>query len=124
MDLVDLFWNLRQQQQIGEVKAKSDLAHSDAQVHGSALTDLNRRFERLALVTQALAELLRERAHVSEADLIAKIDEIDMRDGKRDGRVSTAPRSCQKCGREVAGLRTTCLYCGAPLGGATPFDGL
>jgi len=124
MDLVDLFWNLRQQQQIGEAKAKSDLAHSDAQAHESALADLNRRFERLALVTQALAELLRERAHVSEADLTAKIDEIDMRDGKRDGRVSASGRSCPKCGREVAGLRTTCLYCGAPLGGSTPFDGL
>jgi len=124
MDLVDLFWNLRQQQQIGEVKAKSDLAHSDAQSHESALADLSRRFERLALVTQALAELLFERAHVTEADLAAKIDEIDMRDGKRDGRASSPPRSCPKCGREVAGIRTTCLYCGAPLGGATPFGGL
>jgi ribosomal protein S27AE len=123
MDLVDLFWNLRQQQQIGEVNAKAALARSDVQTQDAAVADLNRRFERLALVTQALAELLSERAKVSQADLAAKIDEIDMRDGVRDGRVA-ATRSCPKCGRAIAGHRTTCLYCGATLDAAKPFDGL
>jgi hypothetical protein len=123
MDLVDLFWNLRQQQQIGEANAKAALARSDVQTQDSAVADLNRRFERLALVTQALAELLSERAKVSQADLAAKIDEIDMRDGVRDGRVA-ATRSCPKCGRAIAGHRTTCLYCGATLDAAKPFDGL
>ncbi len=124
MDLLDLFWNLRQQHQIGEVRTKASLAHSDAQAQESALADLTRRFERLALVTQALAELLAERAQVKEADLIAKVDEIDLRDGKRDGRVSLMPRSCPRCRREVAGHRTTCLYCGTPIDSTTPFDGL
>jgi hypothetical protein len=116
MDLLDLFWNLRQQQQIGAVRAKADSARADSEVHETALADLTQRFDRLALVTQALSELLFERAHVSEADLAAKIDEIDMRDGTRDGRVSAASQSCPKCHRQVAGHRTTCLYCGAPLG--------
>jgi uncharacterized paraquat-inducible protein A len=123
MDLVDLFWNLRQQQQIGEVNAKAALARSDVQTQDSAVADLNRRFERLALVTQALAELLSERAKVSQADLAAKIDEIDMRDGVRDGRVA-ATRSCPKCHHSTAGHRTTCLNCGASLDAATPFDAL
>jgi hypothetical protein len=124
MDLLDFFWNVRQQGQIGEVRAKTELAHSDARAQESALADLSRRFDRLALVTQALAELLSERARVSEADLVARIEEIDLRDGKRDGRVSAAPRACPECHREVAGHRTTCLYCGAVLEAATPFDGL
>jgi hypothetical protein len=124
MDLVDLFWNLRQEQQIGQATARAEHAQSDARAHASSLEDLNRRFDRLALVTQALAELLTERAHVSNADLAAKIDEIDMRDGVRDGRVAPAPRSCPKCHREIAGHRTTCLYCGTPLDAATPFDGV
>ena len=102
---------------------KATLASSDAQAHESALADLNRRFDHLALITQALAELLFERAKVSEADLAAKIDEIDMRDGVRDGRAAMV-RSCPKCHRSIAGHRTTCLYCGAPLELATPFDGL
>ena len=124
MDLIDLFWNLRQQRQIGEATVQATRASSDSQVHESALADLNRRFDHLALITQALAELLSERAKVSQADLAAKIDEIDMRDGVRDGRAAPAPRSCPKCGRAIAGHRTTCLYCGATLDAAKPFDGL
>jgi len=124
MDFIDLFWNLRQQQQLGDVNAKAALARSDVQAQESALADLNRRFERLALITQAVAELLTERAHVGEADLAAKIDEIDMRDGVHDGRVSLAPRSCPKCGREIPGHRTTCLYCGGRPEVGRPFDGL
>lgn len=124
MDFIDLFWNLRQERQIGQATARAESARSDSQAQESSLVDLNRRFERLALVTQALAELLTERAHVSQADLVAKIDEIDMRDGVRDGRVSLMRRSCPKCGREVAGHRTTCLYCGASLDAASPFDGV
>jgi hypothetical protein len=121
MSLLELFWNLRQQQQIGSAITTANLAASGARLQEASLADVNDRLERLALVTQALSELLAERATVSEADLLAKIDEIDMRDGVRDGRVATSTRSCPKCGRPSPGQRTSCLYCGAPLGAAKPF---
>jgi hypothetical protein len=120
MSLLDLFWNIRQQQQISSATLTATVAASDARIHEASLADLNSRVERLALVTQALSELLTERASVSEADLLAKIDEIDMRDGVRDGRAPINPRSCPKCGRPNTGHRTACLYCGAPLGAQTP----
>jgi hypothetical protein len=123
MSMLELFWNLRQQQQIGSATTTASLAASDGRAHEASLADLKSRFERLALVTQALAELLAERAHVSEADFLAKIDEVDMRDGVRDGRVTGDTRSCPKCGRPSPGHRTACLYCGAPLP-ATPFAGV
>ena len=124
MGLLELFWDLRQQQQIGSATTTANLARSDARDHEASLADLNHRVERLALVTQALAELLAERAHVSEADVLAKIDEIDMRDGVRDGRAAGPTRSCPKCGRPSPGRRTSCLFCGAPLGATKPFEGL
>lgn len=121
MSMLEFFWNLRQQQQI---KTNAAVAASDARVHEASLADVNSRLERLALVTQALSELLAERAHVSEADFVAKIDEIDMRDGVRDGRAGPTARACPKCGRPSPGHRDRCLYCGANLGTPTPFGGL
>jgi hypothetical protein len=124
MSLFELFWNLRQQQQIGSVTTTADLAASGTRSQELSLADLSSRLDRLALVTQALSELLGERAHVSEADLLAKIDEIDMRDGIRDGRVTAGARLCPACHRSNGGSRKTCLYCGASLEAAKPFAGL
>src|ERR1039457_5312805 len=115
MSLFELFWNLHQQQQILSATTTATVAASDAHAHEASLADLNSRVERLVLVTQALSELLAERAGVSDADVLAKIDEIDMRDGVRDGRAGGRARLCPKCGHPSPGPRTACLYCGAPL---------
>jgi hypothetical protein len=124
MDLVDLFWNLRQQQQIAAATVRAATASADAEEHRASLDDLNRRFERLALVTQSVWEVLAERLQLSEDTLLAKLHEVDARDGARDGRVSTGTRACPKCHRPSPGARTTCLYCGATLGPSRPFEGL
>jgi hypothetical protein len=124
MDLFDLFWNLRQQQQIGSITAKAALASADVRAQESSIANLSHRFERLTLVTQALFELLSERAHVTEADLMAKIGEIDRRDDARGDRVAGSTRTCPKCGHSWSGRRTTCLYCGATLNPGKPFDRL
>lgn len=124
MDLLDILWNIRQQQQIGGVTAKTAVAAAEARAQEATLADLSSPFERLALVTQALAELLFEHTPVTEADLLAKITAIDMRHGPRQGLTAVARRSCPSCGHEVAGHRTVCLYCGASLGPAKPFDGI
>ncbi len=124
MDMLDFFWNLRQQQQIGLVTAKAGLASADMRAQESSIAELNQRFERLALVTQAVFELLSERAHVTEFDLMTKIGEIDRRDAARSDRAHASTRACPKCGHSWSGHRTTCLYCGAALHPGKPFDGL
>jgi hypothetical protein len=65
-----------------------------------------------------MVEIMRDRHGVSEAEFEAKVREIDLRDGRLDGklRVATpAPRSCPACGRPNGGTRVACLYCSAPL---------
>lgn len=124
MDLIDILWNIRQQQQIGGVAAKTGVVAADARAHETALADLNNRFERLTILTEALAELLFERTQATEADLLAKMRAIDMRHAAQGADAGRAHRSCPSCGHEVGGHRTTCLYCGAPLAAATPFDGV
>ena len=76
---------------------------------------LERDHERLKLVTMAMWELLRERTGISEAELKAKIDEVDMMDGKKDGRIRIRPtvNDCATCGRKVRSNAVACPYCGA-----------
>jgi hypothetical protein len=90
-------------------------AHERAPASGPRREDLHRledRFERLVLLTEALAELAIERLGITTAELAAKIDEIDGRDGTVDRhRVRTLAR-CPACNARIPADRTTCQYCG------------
>ena len=70
--------------------------------------------ERLLMVTEALWMMLKEQHGYTEEDLIKRIREIDMRDGKLDGRVAKEPqKTCPKCNRVLIRNQSKCLYCGA-----------
>ena len=72
--------------------------------------------ERLQLVTQAMWEFLRERIELTDADLEAKIQEIDLRDGQADGQMARQVAVCGHCHRKT-GVRAhrRCFYCGSAL---------
>lgn len=66
----------------------------------------------MALASQAMWELVRARLEISEEELLAKMNEIDLRDGTKDDRMSTRPTSCPKCKRTSSTKNTRCIYCG------------
>jgi hypothetical protein len=71
---------------------------------------------RLMLCTQALWELLMEQHGYTEEQLVKRITEIDMRDGKLDGKISVqGPVACPECCRANTRKRVACLYCGTLL---------
>ena len=72
---------------------------------------LENKIESLALTCHALVEILRQHGITSEM-LAAKMEEIDLRDGKLDGRMSPVSKACGRCGRRNSKNRTNCLYCG------------
>lgn len=76
------------------------------------IKDLEHHIGRLSLMNQALWELLRERAHLTDDQLLEKAHEIDMRDGIEDGAISNAPLKCPTCGRVSNSRHWKCLYCG------------
>lgn len=112
MDLWDVF----QQGQIADASARAEGARHDAQrAHDTALalqSRLEAKIDHLALITQALWELLRERTSLDDADVEAKMAEIDRRDGRHDGRISGAMTECQACRRPVHSRQRACPYCG------------
>jgi hypothetical protein len=76
------------------------------------IKDLTEQVERLALLNQALWELLVERAGLTNADLERKAAEIDLRDGNPDGKMTSRAVRCPRCNRVCNSRHSKCLYCG------------
>ncbi|MDD5348740.1 MAG: hypothetical protein PHQ12_00885 [Chthoniobacteraceae bacterium] len=72
--------------------------------------------ERLLMITEALWGILKEQHGFDDKELQKRIVEIDLRDGRMDGKVAAAPPTeCPKCGRTIAKQSIRCMYCGEPL---------
>ena len=69
--------------------------------------------ERLLMITEALWGILKEKHGYDDDELIRRIEEIDLRDDRLDGRVApTAPPPCPKCNHPLTRKRVFCVYCG------------
>ena len=75
-------------------------------------SDAEERMEKLTLITMAMWELLRDNSKLTEAHLLEKVQEIDLRDGVPDGKVTAKVSQCPKCQRTMSPRHHTCLYCG------------
>lgn len=79
------------------------------------LADLTRQIERLSLVCQSMWELLRDQTKLSDDDLASKIIDVDLRDGKWNGKQGPEVVDCPSCGNPANARRGTCLFCAGPL---------
>lgn len=113
--MIDI-WDMFQQAQVDSASWKADTARRDAvqasdRMHSEVLR-LEAKIDGLALVCQALWEVVRQETDLTDADIAKKIEEIDLRDGKRDGRITGRPMMCTKCGRPTHTRQRACMYCG------------
>jgi len=92
-------------------------AESAARGAQSHVERLEGEIERLLMVCEALWTMVKEDSGRNDDHLVARIAEIDMRDGKLDGRVSTkdGPYECPECRRPIARKRAVCMYCGTAI---------
>lgn len=105
------FW----EQRTKEAKADAAQALTEANRHERYIEQLENRLARTTLACQALWELLKTRLGLTEEELLAKMDEIDERDGVKDGKMSPTVCLCGACGRKVNSISPRCMYCGAEL---------
>lgn len=110
-----MLWNLYQQIQIAEIDASNEAAKSRANRAEQESAYLRRSVEMLNLTVAAVWELASEKLGITEDELMAKIQEIDLRDGKLDGKLSKEVQRCPACSRNNKSSRATCMYCGGPL---------
>jgi hypothetical protein len=97
-------------------------ARTAAREAKSEVEQLRFDVERLLLVTEALWSIAKEKLECSDEDLIRRIADIDLEDGKLDGRkAKTPPRPCPHCQKILSKHRPRCLFCGKPVEPA-PFE--
>src|SRR5262245_30767943 len=103
-----------QQQITGLQSSVRDAAASAGDATRQVL-HLQETVDRLVLATQAMWALLGEQSGLGEADLLAKIREIDLLDGTLDGKIRRNAKTCPSCGRHNGPRRARCIYCAGPL---------
>lgn len=116
-------WDIFQEIRLNNQSARQDDSDSSLRRTSLDLDDLARQVRKMALVNQALYELLKERTGISDEDLRRKISEIDLRDGAADGKLDASPLRCPKCQSAVTVGALSCQTCGATVAPKYPYEG-
>jgi hypothetical protein len=112
---MDFLIDLYQQRQISDATRTAYSAKETANRSRSDIDDLKRKADALTLACQALWEIVRVQTGLSDDTILDKMQEIDLRDGSADGRISHRVLSCPSCQRTSKASRKICLYCGAAM---------
>jgi hypothetical protein len=82
----------------------------------SQAAEVEAKCDRALLVCEALWTILRDKFGVSEEELVQRVNDIDLTDGRLDGKVrKPKAHSCPSCGRTIAKRFPKCIYCGQPV---------
>jgi hypothetical protein len=122
IDFIDIF-DVYQQGKItglGSLQADTDRRVTNT---GDKLRELEQRYERMNLVTNALWQLLKAHTELTDADLKKYVEKIDLSDGVKDGKVARnkGAMDCPKCSRRVLKSATVCAWRGEKLTSGDPF---
>ena len=92
-----------------------DLSHiGSPEALTAYLVGVEERMQRLALIVEAVRQSLAAGGLLSEAQLLEKVAELDLRDGVADGRnVAPVLQVCGKCGYSQMGQHRFCVRCGS-----------
>lgn len=124
---MSIFWEMWQQSRIGDAEASATEA---ANAIGAARRESRQiearvmaRLDNIVLAQSAMWALLKDRMKLTDQDLMDKMEEIDMADGVRDGKIGRTMQVCPSCKRRSAEHHDNCMYCGATFGPRSPFPG-
>lgn len=108
-----IFGNMYSARMIAAEQSRAEQGIAEAEDAQRRVAALEWKVDKLTLINMALVELLIAHAGLTEAQLLAKMQEIDLRDGKQDGKPpDTASPICEACGRTYSKRQNHCLYCG------------
>jgi len=124
-DLFNWLFDLHQSAEIVDTKAAQSETRGRVTDLDDERRDLERRYERLRLVTIAMWALLKEHSGLTESDLRKYVNQVDLIDGKLDGKLSRNKGviECQKCDRRILKSALVCVYCGHANSGGDSFHG-
>lgn len=108
-----MLWELYQQTKIAGASTEARSAREAVGAASGRIERLEQRIDQLVLINMAMWEILREDLKITEEELILRVQEIDLRDGVRDGKARLDVEDCAKCKRKISTKHNRCLYCGA-----------
>ncbi len=93
-------------------QADAAQARTDARDASRSAGEQAARLDRATLACEAMWTILRDKFGLTDDDLLKRINELDLSDGKLDGKVRKTPVSCPKCHRTMSARLPRCMYCG------------
>lgn len=109
-----MFWMLREGMDHAAATGAAR-ASGDARAARTDVAEMEMRLERALLACEAMWTLLRDKIGVTDQELIERINDLDLSDGKLDGKIRKTPVSCPSCGRTISRRLPKCMYCGQPI---------
>ena len=109
---MSMFWAAR-----SGMSASVDVVQAKGEARSATqkMRELDDRLDRALLACEAMWTILRDKLGVTDEQLIARINEIDLSDGKLDGKVRKQAVACPKCRRTISPRFPQCMYCGQPI---------
>lgn len=96
-------------------------AEGKASANSIRIKELELQVEGLSMKCQAMWELLKHAGQVTDEHLFHQLEQIDLRDGQADGKMTPSVAQCPDCQRKTSTRRPQCLYCGCKIEGGEAF---
>lgn len=113
IDAFDIYWDARQQGQIDNLETDlKNLKDSNKDEIIQLALRAEQKINMLSLINRAMWELMEDKLGLTMDQLNEKINEIDLRDGELDGKVTMQASDCPECGAKVNPTFNRCLFCG------------
>lgn len=117
--MIEVLWEAFQHTQINSLSESSSANKLDTKHTGELLRievqRLEAKIDGLALISQALWEIVQEKTDATTLEIEQKIKEIDLRDGREDGKITGKTSPCPKCKRPAHSRQGACMYCGTAI---------
>jgi hypothetical protein len=126
MNMINYLWNINQEMRIQEAENAARDAKFEAQITAQQAIDQTylpyvKQLDKLGLICQAMWSLIQEKTGLTEKDLLERVTELDLKDGKLDGKYMRPPVDCPKCGAKMSNKFNRCLFCGTEHTDASTF---
>ena len=108
-DMFDIY----QQGQIHQTTRDTLEAKKDLRELSSQVCWLQASVDKLTLINRAMWEILKQESNKKDKELFELVKEIDLKDGRLDGKISREIKKCHQCGRAINRRHQRCLYCGS-----------
>ena len=77
---------------------------------------VEQRLDRALLACQAMWTLVSDALKLTDEQLLQRMVDLDMTDGKLDGKIRRTAITCPKCNRLSPPRLAACMYCGQSIG--------